>query len=124
MLLPSHSLEGEVAQITTPLPSYSRVVGRDALKHSSAGWRLAKNTPEQLFVCKKMPTASLQTLERPDGSATYSNNGYTIIGAVNGPVEVQRRDEIPDESAIDVVVRPASGVGGNSTQSLYHSIKL
>ena len=59
-----------------------------------------------------MPTAGIQTLDRADGSATYSNNGYSIIGAVNGPVEVQRRDELPEEAAIDVVIRPAVGVGG------------
>ncbi|KAI4128807.1 MAG: hypothetical protein LQ338_002559, partial [Usnochroma carphineum] len=39
-------------------------------------------------------------------------NGYSVLAAVNGPVEVQRKDEIPEESAIDVVLRPAAGVGG------------
>lgn len=57
-------------------------------------------------------SASLNILHRADGSATYSQNGYTIIGAVNGPVEVQRRDELPEEAAIEVNVRPAVGVGG------------
>ncbi|KAF2153919.1 hypothetical protein K461DRAFT_320122 [Myriangium duriaei CBS 260.36] len=51
-------------------------------------------------------------LHRADGSATYSQGGYTVISAVNGPIEVQRRDEIPDEAAIEVNVRPAVGVGG------------
>lgn len=51
-------------------------------------------------------------LHRADGSASYSSNGYSVIAAVNGPVEVQRRDEIPEEAAIDVVLRPANGVGG------------
>ncbi|KAL8891049.1 MAG: hypothetical protein Q9215_001894 [Flavoplaca cf. flavocitrina] len=55
---------------------------------------------------------TLSPLGRADGSASYANNGYSVIAAVNGPVEVQRRDEIPEESAIDVVLRPASGVGG------------
>ncbi|KAL8945810.1 MAG: hypothetical protein Q9222_007701 [Ikaeria aurantiellina] len=54
----------------------------------------------------------LSPLDRADGSATYSSNGHTVIAAVNGPVEVQRRDEIPEEAAIDVVIRPAIGVGG------------
>ncbi|EON69572.1 hypothetical protein W97_08832 [Coniosporium apollinis CBS 100218] len=57
------------------------------------------------------PKTTLNPLRRPDGSATHSQNGYTIIGAVNGPIEVQRRDEIPDEAAIEVNVRPATGVG-------------
>jgi hypothetical protein len=58
------------------------------------------------------PSALLSHLHRADGSATFSQNGYTAIGAVNGPIEVQRRDELPEEAAVDVVVRPAAGVGG------------
>lgn len=58
------------------------------------------------------PTTILSPLHRVDGSASFSQNGYTIIGAVNGPIEVQRRDELPEEAAIDVIVRPAAGVGG------------
>ena len=60
------------------------------------------------------PTALLAPLPRADGSAEFSHNGYTVLGAVNGPIEVQRRDELPEEAAIDVIVRPAAGVGGMS----------
>lgn len=59
------------------------------------------------------PTAILSHLHRVDGSATFSQNGYTVIGAVNGPMEVSRRDELPESAAVDVMVRPATGVGGN-----------
>lgn len=55
--------------------------------------------------------ATLSDLHRADGSATFSQNGYSVIGAVNGPLEVSRRDELPEEAAIEVNVRPASGVG-------------
>lgn len=65
------------------------------------------------------PTAILSHLHRTDGSATFSQNGYTVIGAVNGPLEIQRRDELPEEAAIDVVVRPAAGVGGIDLSSGY-----
>jgi 3' exoribonuclease family, domain 1 len=55
---------------------------------------------------------SLHPLNRADGSATYTSpNGYSILAAVNGPVEVQRRDELPDEAHIEVNVRPHDGVG-------------
>ena len=54
----------------------------------------------------------LNPLPKSDGSATYSIHGVSIIGGVNGPVEVQRRDEIAEEAAINVTVRPAAGVGG------------
>lgn len=49
-------------------------------------------------------------LHRADGSATYSANGYTVVGAVNGPLEVQRRDELPEDATIEVNIRPAIGV--------------
>ncbi|TVY14487.1 Exosome complex component rrp46 [Lachnellula arida] len=64
------------------------------------------------------PTALLSHLHRTDGSATFSQNGYTVIGAVNGPIEVQRRDELPEEAAIDVNIRPAAGVGGTRERHL------
>ncbi|KAL8637286.1 MAG: hypothetical protein Q9228_005428 [Teloschistes exilis] len=57
-------------------------------------------------------TITLSPLDRADGSASYTSNGYSITVAVNGPIEVQKRDEIPEEAAIDVVIRPATGVGG------------
>lgn len=58
------------------------------------------------------PSAILSHLYRTDGSASFSQNGYAITAAVNGPIEVQRRDELPEEAALDVIVRPAAGVGG------------
>ena len=57
-------------------------------------------------------SASLHPLHRADGSATHTTPHLTILAAVNGPVEVSRRDELPDASFIEVNVRPASGVGG------------
>jgi hypothetical protein len=63
------------------------------------------------------PDALLSHLHRADGSATYSQNGYTIIGAVNGPIEVLRKDELPSEATVEVNIRPAVGVG--STE--YHA---
>ncbi len=65
------------------------------------------------------PTAILSHLHRVDGSATFSQNGYTVIGAVNGPLEVQRRDELPEEAAVDVIIRPATGFGGPYTRTIH-----
>ncbi|KAI1756499.1 hypothetical protein F4782DRAFT_268309 [Xylaria castorea] len=64
------------------------------------------------------PEALLSHLHKTDGSATYSYAGYTVIGAVNGPIEAQKRDELPEEAIIDVVVRPAAGVGGTRERHL------
>lgn len=60
-------------------------------------------------------------LHRADGSATYSANGYTVLASVNGPIEVQRRDEVAEEAAVEVHIRPASGVGGMSAYSASRS---
>ncbi|KAI9717645.1 MAG: hypothetical protein M1812_004590 [Candelaria pacifica] len=70
------------------------------------------------MTAQNRPSASLSHLYRTDGSATFSQNGYSIIGAVNGPIEVQRRDELPEEAAIEVIVRPATGVGGTRERHL------
>ncbi|OAA64470.1 Exoribonuclease, phosphorolytic domain 1 [Niveomyces insectorum RCEF 264] len=64
------------------------------------------------------PQARLFTLPKADGSATYSYGGYTITASANGPIEAQRRDEDPDEAIVDVVVRPAAGIGGPSERHL------
>jgi exosome complex component RRP46 len=58
------------------------------------------------------PTAELSHLPKADGSAAFSYGGYAIVAAVNGPVEAQRRDENAFEALVDVIVRPAAGVGG------------
>lgn len=59
-----------------------------------------------------MDEATLSWLNRADGSASHSRNGYSVICAVHGPMEVQRREELPGEAVVDVVVRPATRVGG------------
>jgi exosome complex component RRP46 len=63
-------------------------------------------------------TAELGVLPDADGSARFSSGGISVIASVNGPLEIQRRDELPDEAAIDVVVRPAAGVGSMLETSL------
>lgn len=58
------------------------------------------------------PEATLSPLPKADGSATYSYAGYTVTASANGPIEAPRRDEHPYEALVDVVVRPAAGIGG------------
>ncbi|KAI9885697.1 MAG: Golgi mannosyltransferase complex subunit [Watsoniomyces obsoletus] len=68
------------------------------------------------------PDIKFSHLNRADGSATYSKAGFTIIGAVNGPVEAQRRDELAEEAVIEVTVRQASGFGGPDDRHLESTI--
>ncbi|KHN95323.1 Ribosomal protein S5 domain 2-type fold protein [Metarhizium album ARSEF 1941] len=64
------------------------------------------------------PLAKLSDLPNADGSATFSYCGYAVTAAVNGPIEAPRRDENPFEALIDVVVRPAAGVGGTAERQV------
>lgn len=58
------------------------------------------------------PQIQFKPLNRADGSASFRDQLCSILVSVNGPVEVQRRDELPEESAIEVNIRPSAGVGG------------
>ncbi|KAG9541030.1 hypothetical protein KCU71_g19479, partial [Aureobasidium melanogenum] len=71
-----------------------------------------------------VPSADISILHRADGSAKFSAAGYTVVAAVNGPIEVTRRDELPQHAALEVNVRPAVGVGSpkeRHLESLVHS---
>ncbi|PHH74095.1 hypothetical protein CDD80_3316 [Ophiocordyceps camponoti-rufipedis] len=59
-----------------------------------------------------LPSAVLSPLPRADGSATFSSSGFTVLAAVNGPLEAPRRDEDAFEALVEVMVRPAAGPGG------------
>lgn len=49
-------------------------------------------------------------LTRADGSATFTDSLFTILAAANGPMEVSRRDELPEEAAIEVnLIRSSAG---------------
>ncbi|KAJ2894076.1 uncharacterized protein MKZ38_007955 [Zalerion maritima] len=64
------------------------------------------------------PDVVLDHLSKADGSASYSYAGYAVTATVNGPIEAQRRDEQPFEAIVDVIVRPAAGVGGTRERHL------
>ena len=59
-----------------------------------------------------MAELSYRPLDQADGSAEFAFNGFKVLAAVNGPLEVSKRDELSEEAAIEVVVRSATGVPG------------
>lgn len=61
-----------------------------------------------------IPSVTFNALPHADGSVEYGHAGYTILATVNGPIEPQRRDELPEEAFLEVHVREASGSGGRS----------
>ncbi|KAL2817282.1 hypothetical protein BDW59DRAFT_133805 [Aspergillus cavernicola] len=62
------------------------------------------------------PIASLNPLNRADGSASYKcvSTGSNILGSVNAPIELPgRRDALkPEEATIEVFVKPGTAPGG------------
>lgn len=68
------------------------------------------------------PEAALGVLPKADGSAKYSHAGYTVTASVNGPIEAGRKDEHAYEAHVDVIVRPAAGVGGECPPSYLISV--
>ena len=57
-----------------------------------------------------MTVSDLHVLNRADGSCKYASCGFEVLVAVSGPLEAQRRDELPEECFIDVTLRPHAGV--------------
>ena len=55
------------------------------------------------------PEIEHHPLSGADGSATFVSELCSVLAAVNGPIEVQRRDELSDQAAIEVNVLAASG---------------
>lgn len=72
----------------------------------------AKSLQDLLKHINMGPELIQHPLSKADGSVVFSSGLYNVIAGVNGPVEVQRRDELPEEAAIEVNIRPAAGVGG------------
>lgn len=66
-----------------------------------------------------IPTVSLSPLHFPNGSALYTSpTGEQVLGSVNGPAEVTRRDTLnAEEATLEVLVKP--GVGGSSVGERY-----
>lgn len=73
------------------------------------------------------PTASLSILQRADGSATYKcpATGYSILSAVNGPVELPaRRDALkPEDATVEVFVKPGTTTGGVGERAIENTLK-
>lgn len=75
------------------------------------------------------PTASLSTLSRSDGSASYKCpfTGCDVLGAVNAPIELPaRRDALkPEEATVEVFVKPGNttaGVGERYVEGILRSV--
>ncbi|KAK9457410.1 ribosomal protein S5 domain 2-type protein [Dipodascopsis uninucleata] len=62
-------------------------------------------------------------LYRADGSASWTIGNASFIASVSGPMEVQKRDEIPDIAYIEMIVRPDVGVTSPREQFLEDRIR-
>ncbi|KAF3940585.1 hypothetical protein ABW19_dt0208995 [Dactylella cylindrospora] len=60
------------------------------------------------------PQIELCPLPQADGSCQYTcpTSHTSVLTAVNGPIEVRAKDELPNHATIEVIVKPGIGVGG------------
>ncbi|KAJ8103857.1 ribosomal protein S5 domain 2-type protein [Lipomyces tetrasporus] len=68
-------------------------------------------------------TATTAFLYRVDGSASWTVGTAHIIVSVSGPMEVNKRDELPDIATLEIVVRPDVGVASTREQFLQDRIR-
>lgn len=95
------------------LPTVNKIFNcRRASLHLSSVHIISNHITAADMTVSAQPEVALSPLPKADGSATYSYAGYNITASANGPIEAQRRDEHPYEAHVDILVRPASGVGG------------
>jgi exosome complex component RRP46 len=95
---------------------------REPQKHSHS---ILHTSARRTIASAMVPQITTSSLSRADGSATYTDSLFSVLAAVNGPVEVSRRDELPEEATIEVNVRPGSGIGGPRErwlESVVHSL--
>lgn len=74
----------------------------------------SESTSHMFEMAYPLPKIDLHTLHSSDGSATYTSptNSHTLICGVNYPLELPYRSkEIPEDTYIEVNLRPHNGVG-------------
>lgn len=49
-------------------------------------------------------------LENADGSAELTIGGTKVITSISGPIEPKQRQELPNQSSLEIIVRPATGL--------------
>ncbi|ANB14174.1 Rrp46p [Sugiyamaella lignohabitans] len=63
-----------------------------------------------MTVTSTKPIASTGILPSVDGSAEWNYGQTKVICSVSGPMEVKIRDEIPNATTLELVVRPVAGL--------------
>jgi len=57
-------------------------------------------------------------LSRTDGSAKFGFGNTLVLASLSGPIEVRPALELPSRAALEVLVRPLSGVPGTAEKTL------
>ncbi|KAK9240211.1 ribosomal protein S5 domain 2-type protein [Lipomyces kononenkoae] len=68
-------------------------------------------------------SAKTSFLYRVDGSASWTVGTANVIVSVSGPIEVNKREELPDVATVEIVVRPGTGVTSTREQFLQDRIR-
>ncbi|KAK9331328.1 ribosomal protein S5 domain 2-type protein [Lipomyces starkeyi] len=77
-----------------------------------------------LDITRPSPASAITSfLYRVDGSASWKIGTAYVVASVSGPMEVNKRDELPDVATLEIVVRPDVGVTSTREQFLQDRIR-
>lgn len=66
----------------------------------------------------------ISPLNRVDGSARLLFGATKVIASVTGPIEPKRRQELPTEAALELIVRPSRGLSSTRETVLEDALRL
>lgn len=61
----------------------------------------------------EVPQVSTSVLSKVDGSCELTVGSTKVIVSVTGPIEPKLRQELPTQSNLEIIIRPAAGVSSN-----------
>eukprot|EP00299_Pterocystis_sp_00344_P009724 c4185_g1_i1.p1 GENE.c4185_g1_i1~~c4185_g1_i1.p1 ORF type:complete len:225 (-),score=53.74 c4185_g1_i1:104-778(-) len=71
------------------------------------------------------PLSCEQTLLRQaDGSVRLKNGDTTVIASVSGPRQAKQHQELVDRAAVQVIVKPKSGIPGGAEREMERTLRL
>ncbi|XP_033928091.1 exosome complex component RRP46 [Melopsittacus undulatus] len=67
--------------------------------------------------CLRPFSCELGPLSRPDGSAAFLQGDTSVLAALYGPAEAKGNRELPERAALEVLLRPKTGLPGVGERS-------
>jgi len=80
--------------------------------------KMSTDEESSISPCLRPLSCELGVLSRPDGSASFTQGGTTVVVAVYGPAEVRTSRELIDRAIVEVVYNPKVGQSGPEERAI------